>query len=170
MAIGPRNHNEIQHCRGDEYDQPSRFSLAGVSDAKRLTVRRPTGPGSARQLPMSSRAGSRLTGSAAMTTSGDTPTFNDRTLLDRARAGDQRAFGELLDHHWAGLYALCGLMLGDPEVARRVLSEVVVVAWRERNRVTPVGDPRAWLYRTALRMCGEAEPSAMNIGEEIGFR
>lgn len=102
-----------------------------------------------------------------MTSPGDHPTYNDRALLDRARDGDEHAFGYLLEHHRPGLQVLCRMMLGDPEMASQAMAEVVVVAWRERGAVGPSVCPRAWLYRTALRICGEAEPSAMSLSDEI---
>jgi RNA polymerase sigma-70 factor (ECF subfamily) len=95
------------------------------------------------------------------------PTDVDRALLVRARGGDQRAFAELLEHHRAGLHVLCRLMVGDAETARRVLDDIVLAAWRDRSSVESAAGPRAWLYRTALRACGEAQRSATCLGEEI---
>jgi RNA polymerase sigma-70 factor (ECF subfamily) len=95
------------------------------------------------------------------------PTYADRALLVRARAGDERAFATLLEHHRAGLEVLCRLMLGDAETARRVLDDAVLAAWRDCSSLESAADPRTWLYRTALRTCGEAQPSARCLGEEI---
>lgn len=95
------------------------------------------------------------------------PTDADRALLARARAGDERAFAELLEHHRAGLGVLCRLMLGDAETARRVFDDVLLAAWRDCRSLESVAVPRTWLYRTALRTCGEAQPSARCLGEEI---
>jgi DNA-directed RNA polymerase specialized sigma24 family protein len=58
-------------------------------------------------------------------------------------------------------------MLGDAETARRVLDDVVVSAWRDCRSAQSAAGPRTWLYRTALRTCGEAQPSARCLGEEI---
>jgi RNA polymerase sigma-70 factor (ECF subfamily) len=97
----------------------------------------------------------------------DNPAYDDRALLELARAGDERAFSRLLEHHRVGLQVVCLMMLGDPEMATLVMTEVVLVAWRERCAVEPSVTPRTWLYRTALRTCGDAEPSAMSLGDEI---
>ncbi len=109
----------------------------------------------------------RLTSRAAVTVPDHKPTDADRALLVRARAGDERAFAELLEHHRAGLQVLCRLMLGDAETARRVLDDAVRAAWGECSSVESAAGPRAWLYRTALRACGEAQPSARCLGEEL---
>src|SRR3954452_9185401 len=95
------------------------------------------------------------------------PTDADRALLVRARAGAERAFGELLERHRVGLRGLCRLMLGDAETSRRVLDDVVLAAWRECCSIESASGSRTWLYRTALRTCEEAQPSARCLGEEI---
>ena len=93
-------------------------------------------------------------------------TYDDRALFALARAGDERAFGQLIERHSIGLQTLCRLMLGNQETARLVMSEVVVDAWRERIAIHPSVCPRVWLYRTALRMCAEADPSSAILREQ----
>jgi hypothetical protein len=114
--------------------------------------------------------GDRLTSRAAVTVPDHDPTDADRALLVQARAGDERAFAELVEHHRAGLQVLCRLMLGDAETARRVLDDVLIAAWRECSTFESGAGPRTWLYRTALRTCGEAQPSARCLGEELDLR
>ncbi len=100
----------------------------------------------------------------------ENPGHDDRALLELARDGDESAFGELVEHHRAGLELVCRMMVGDPEMATRTMSELVLVAWRERSAVAPCACPRAWLYRTALRVCEDADPAAMCLGEPRGLR
>lgn len=88
-----------------------------------------------------------------MTERGHNVTAEDRALLVQARAGDERAFGRLLDHHRRGLELYCCLMLGDPDSAKRVMAETVLSAWRERDLDEPPMTARMWLYRVASRMC-----------------
>jgi len=81
---------------------------------------------------------------------------DERTLLARARDGDELAFVRLLNHHRRGLGLYCLLMLGDPEVAHDVMAETALTGWRERNLVQPQTTARMWLYRIAVRLCFEA--------------
>lgn len=97
-----------------------------------------------------------------MTMGTDTAGHEDRALLNRARDGDERAFGRLLDHHRRGLAVLCHLMLGDPVTVASVMTEAAITAWRERDAVAPPTTVRVWLYRITLRLCQAADPSAMS--------
>jgi RNA polymerase sigma-70 factor (ECF subfamily) len=80
---------------------------------------------------------------------------DERSLLAAARAGDERAFGRLVERHRNGLEQFCYLMLGDRHDARGALEETVLCAWRERELVEPIATVRMWLYRIAMRACLE---------------
>jgi RNA polymerase sigma-70 factor (ECF subfamily) len=80
---------------------------------------------------------------------------DERSLFAAARAGDERAFGRLVECHRKGLEQFCLLMLGDREDARCVLEETVLCAWRERELVEPIATARIWLYRIAMLACLE---------------
>ncbi len=76
------------------------------------------------------------------------------TVLDRARAGDDRAFGELTDPFVGELRLHCYRILGSVHDAEDVLQETLLAAWRgllggfeERASV------RTWLYRIATNRC-----------------
>ena len=78
-------------------------------------------------------------------------------LLLAAQAGDERAFGCLLDRHRGGLELYCYLMIGgDRDSARHLLEDAVLTAWRERGLVGPHTKTRMWLYRVTSRVCIEA--------------
>jgi RNA polymerase sigma-70 factor, ECF subfamily len=77
----------------------------------------------------------------------------ERSLIAAARAGDERAFGRLVECHRKGLEQFCLLMLGDREDAKCVLDEIVLCAWRERELVEPIATARIWLYRIAMLAC-----------------
>ena len=51
-------------------------------------------------------------------------------LLSRARAGDQDAFGELVDPHRHELQAHCYRILGSVQDAEDVVQETLLAAWR----------------------------------------
>ena len=81
--------------------------------------------------------------------------IDERSLIAAARAGDERAFGRLVECHRTGLEQFCLLMLGDRDDAKCVLEETVLCAWRERELVEPIATARIWLYRIAMVACLE---------------
>ena len=78
---------------------------------------------------------------------------DEESLLVAARAGDEEAFGRLLELHHEGLERFCYLMLGDADDGRCALEETVLGAWRERELAEPTATPRMWLYRHAMIAC-----------------
>jgi RNA polymerase sigma-70 factor (ECF subfamily) len=82
---------------------------------------------------------------------------DEPALLLAARAGDERAFGRLLDRDRGGLELYCYLMIGgDRDSARYLMEDAVLTAWRERGLVRPQTKARMWLYRVTSRVCIEA--------------
>jgi RNA polymerase sigma-70 factor, ECF subfamily len=90
--------------------------------------------------------------------------IDESTLLEIARAGDQQAFGALIERHRAGLAQFCCLMIADPTLAEHAAQEAVLSAWCERGAASASVSVRMWLYRIALRACGELEAPAMSFG------
>ena len=70
-----------------------------------------------------------------------------------ARAGDDRAFGLLIDRHRPGLGVYCHLMLGCPQQAEVVVQETVLRAWRGLQRADERASARTSLYRIATNVC-----------------
>jgi len=79
----------------------------------------------------------------------------DRDLLAAARRGDERAYGQLIEHHRWGLELYCELMLGCPARAHQAVHETLLRGWRELDRVDPHAPARIWLYRLATGVCLE---------------
>lgn len=75
--------------------------------------------------------------------------MTEEQLLDSARTGDERAFGELVDAHRNGLFAHCYRMLGSPQDAEDALQETLLRAWRGLERFEGRSSPRSWLYTIA---------------------
>jgi RNA polymerase sigma-70 factor, ECF subfamily len=94
---------------------------------------------------------------------------DDEALLAWAQAGDERAFGRLLERHRRGLEHCCMLMLGDPDVVKHVIADTVLTAWRERTLLEPQTPVRIWLYRVAVRTCCEAagDPMSLDSGDRL---
>jgi len=79
--------------------------------------------------------------------------FAVETVLDRARAGDDRAFGELTDPFVSELRLHCYRILGSVQDAEDVLQETLVAAWRGLLRFEERSSLRTWLYRIATHRC-----------------
>jgi len=75
------------------------------------------------------------------------------TVLDRARAGDDRAFGELTDPFVGELRLHCYRILGSVHDAEDVLQETLLAAWRGLGGFEERASLRTWLYRIATNRC-----------------
>jgi RNA polymerase sigma-70 factor, ECF subfamily len=75
------------------------------------------------------------------------PAHADETaLLDRAREGDQSAFGELVEAHRAELRAHAYRMLGSVHDAEDALQDAMLRAWRGLPGFEGRSSVRSWLY------------------------
>jgi RNA polymerase sigma-70 factor (ECF subfamily) len=76
----------------------------------------------------------------------------DRELVDRARVGDARAFGELVRRHQRRLHRLALHMLRDRAEAEDVTQEAFVRAYGAIARFDGRSEPYTWLYRIAVNL------------------
>ncbi|HEX6817959.1 MAG TPA: sigma-70 family RNA polymerase sigma factor [Ktedonobacterales bacterium] len=76
----------------------------------------------------------------------------EATLIARSRAGDTRAFNQLVERHQASAYALALRMVGDPDVAADVTQDAFFSAYRAINAFKGASF-RAWLYRIVSNSC-----------------
>jgi RNA polymerase sigma-70 factor, ECF subfamily len=74
---------------------------------------------------------------------------DEKALLERANAGDEAAFGELVGPHRAELRAHCYRMLGSLHDAEDALQDALLRAWRGLPRFEGRSSVRSWLYAIA---------------------
>ncbi|MGX6603207.1 RNA polymerase subunit sigma-70 [Micromonosporaceae bacterium Da 78-11] len=84
-------------------------------------------------------------------------------LLQRARTGDEQAFGELVGPHRRELQVHCYRMLGSLSDAEDVLQETLLAAWRGLPGFQGRASLRVWLYRIATNRC-------LNLRRDAGRR
>jgi RNA polymerase sigma-70 factor, ECF subfamily len=79
-------------------------------------------------------------------------TESDADVL-AAQAGDERAFGRLIERHSGELHAHCYRMLGSLYDADDALQEATLRAWRGVGRFEGRSSVRSWLYTIATNVC-----------------
>src|SRR5438445_3508105 len=74
-------------------------------------------------------------------------------LIERAQAGDEAAFRQLVDAHRHELHLHCYRMLGSFHDAEDALQETLIAAWRGLSSFEGRSSIRTWLYRVATSRC-----------------
>src|SRR6478752_7036458 len=70
-----------------------------------------------------------------------------------AQAGDERAFGALVEPYRRALEVHCYRMLGSLHDAEDVVQEAILKAWRSLARFEGRASVQTWLYRIATNAC-----------------
>jgi RNA polymerase sigma-70 factor, ECF subfamily len=95
--------------------------------------------------------------SQAMSISTDS---DERYLIAAAKAGDQRAYGQLLERHQAVAYRAACLITGSDAEAEDATQEACVKAWLALQRFRPDAPFRPWLVRIAINEARNRRRSA----------
>jgi len=78
-------------------------------------------------------------------------------LLERARAGDRDAFGELAEEHRSALLGLCEKMTGSHEEAEDLVQDTLLKAFTRIEGFELRSSLRTWLFRIAMNACLDAQ-------------
>src|SRR5437588_6021554 len=79
--------------------------------------------------------------------------MTDAQLIEAAMAGDEEAFGGLVEPHRRALHAHCYRMLGSLQDAEDAVQETLLRAWRGLKRFEGRSSVRSWLYTIATNVC-----------------
>jgi RNA polymerase sigma-70 factor (ECF subfamily) len=82
--------------------------------------------------------------------------LDERALLDAACAGDDAAFGRLVEEHRARVHAHCYRMLGSVHDADDAVQDTFLRAWRALSRFEARSSFGTWLYSIATNVCLDA--------------
>jgi RNA polymerase sigma-70 factor (ECF subfamily) len=77
----------------------------------------------------------------------------DQAILERARAGEERAFGTLVEPYQRELRVHCYRLTGSLTDAEDMLQETLLAAWRGLPGFEQRSSLRSWLYRIATNQC-----------------
>jgi RNA polymerase sigma-70 factor (ECF subfamily) len=80
------------------------------------------------------------------------PKLSDRELVDRAREGDEAAFGQIVRRHQQRIHRLAIHLLRDRAEAEDVMQETFIRAYRAIARFDGRSEPYTWLYRIAVNL------------------
>lgn len=76
--------------------------------------------------------------------------MEEHALIERARAGDRAAFGELVQIHRDAVYRFAARWLADPDLALDVAQDVFVRAFKGLKNYRGDGRFRTWLFSITL--------------------
>jgi RNA polymerase sigma-70 factor (ECF subfamily) len=97
-------------------------------------------------------ADSRPRGESATPERATMPKLTDRELVDRARAGDVDAFGQLVRRHQPRIHRLAMHVLKNRAEAEDVAQETFIRAYLALDRFDGRSEPYTWFYRITINL------------------
>ncbi|HYN28921.1 MAG TPA: RNA polymerase sigma factor SigM [Dermatophilaceae bacterium] len=86
--------------------------------------------------------------------------LDDRSLMARHVAGDERAFGELFRRHRDRMWAVAVRVTGDAEEAADAVQDGFLAALRGADRYRGEAEVTTWLHRIVVNACLDARRRA----------
>ena len=78
---------------------------------------------------------------------------SELSLVNRAKAGDTRAFEALVNQHARYVYTLTNRLLSNAQEAEDLAQETFIRAWSNLSKFRGDAQFRTWLYRIATNLC-----------------
>ena len=75
--------------------------------------------------------------------------MDETDLLVKARAGDQRAFAELVTMHRTHVWAVCLNIVGNQADAEDAMQDTLIAAWQNLSKFRGEAKFSTWLHRVA---------------------
>lgn len=88
----------------------------------------------------------------------NSPDIEERTLIQKAQAGDAQAFGDLVLSYQRFVYNLALRALGSPEEAQDAAQEAFLRAWLSLAGFRGESRFSTWLYRITINVCFNRRP------------
>ncbi len=77
----------------------------------------------------------------------------DIILVEESQAGDQEAFGMLVQRYQSGLFLLARQLISSTEEAEDVISEAFMRAWKDIRNFRREANFKTWLWRIMINVC-----------------
>ncbi|MEO6812400.1 MAG: RNA polymerase sigma-70 factor [Ginsengibacter sp.] len=81
----------------------------------------------------------------------DHPLYNEKVLLDKVAAGDERAFKQLFDLYKERFYSVVLKMTGSDEVAKDIVQDTFMNIWDKREILADIDNPSAYFFTAVYR-------------------
>lgn len=109
-------------------------------------------PNNSKAAPTKAAPAKAVTAKAAATKVGPWHQDEDVALMLRFKAGDKKAFDQLVERNTPKIHALVFRFLGDPGQVEDLAQEVFLRIYRTAGRYQPTAKFSTWLYRIAANL------------------
>ncbi|WP_107842062.1 RNA polymerase sigma factor [Metasolibacillus meyeri] len=79
--------------------------------------------------------------------------MDEQYIIKQVLAGDQQAYGQIMDRYKNPLYATILRMTRNPQLAQDLVQEAFIKVYEQLGRYEETGSFKSWLYRIAINHC-----------------